>query len=375
MYLKKAVARKSNIQLKLFIISIVLLVLSYLTVFLARQNVDLTTKYYTHGFYEKYMSILLNLNSKVPFSIAEVLIVLFCLYLIGMTIFLIYTIKCDRKNILNVLLLLFVPCCIVVFMFTISYLPNYHQHTFYYYSGLEMEDTSVDNLYDLCEKLASDANYYREIIDQENEVFDYTKKYTTEELFKLCTKSFENLVEDYPEYTDLFDILERAVSKPVFLSKAMSYLSMTGGFFAITGEANININSSDIFIPSTVCHELAHVAGFMREDEANFIAYIACRSSEEDMLNYSGTMLALLHSTNALYSKNTDKYYEIMSTLSDDVKLDFQAHNEYYYKYETKIRTVSKAVNDTYLKANNQTDGINSYGRMVDLLIADFNKK
>ncbi|MEI3307330.1 MAG: DUF3810 family protein [Eggerthella lenta] len=32
---------------------------------------------------------------------------------------------------------------------------------------------------------------------------------------------------------------------------------------------------------------------------------------------------------------------------------------------------VSNAANDTYLKANNQSDGMRSYGRMVDLLLAE----
>lgn len=32
---------------------------------------------------------------------------------------------------------------------------------------------------------------------------------------------------------------------------------------------------------------------------------------------------------------------------------------------------LSDAVNDTYLKANNLTDGVHSYGRMVDLLLAE----
>ncbi|WP_341408277.1 DUF3810 family protein [Acetobacterium bakii] len=28
-------------------------------------------------------------------------------------------------------------------------------------------------------------------------------------------------------------------------------------------------------------------------------------------------------------------------------------------------------INDAYLKANNQTDGVNSYGKMVNLLLAE----
>ena len=36
---------------------------------------------------------------------------------------------------------------------------------------------------------------------------------------------------------------------------------------------------------------------------------------------------------------------------------------------------IHNKVNDAYLKANNQTDGVQSYGRMVDLLIAEYEKE
>ena len=45
------------------------------------------------------------------------------------------------------------------------------------------------------------------------------------------------------------------------------------------------------------------------------------------------------------------------------------ANNAFWQQYEGKISEASSRVNDTYLKANSQTDGIQSYGRMVDLLL------
>ena len=41
-------------------------------------------------------------------------------------------------------------------------------------------------------------------------------------------------------------------------------------------------------------------------------------------------------------------------------------------RFEGKTAEVSTKVNDTYLKAHSQTDGVLSYGRMVDLMLADF---
>lgn len=36
------------------------------------------------------------------------------------------------------------------------------------------------------------------------------------------------------------------------------------------------------------------------------------------------------------------------------------------------MKEISNSVNNTYLKANGQEDGVKSYGRMVDLLLAEY---
>ena len=49
------------------------------------------------------------------------------------------------------------------------------------------------------------------------------------------------------------------------------------------------------------------------------------------------------------------------------------AKEAYWHKYDNRvITTLSDKLNDTYLKVNNQTDGVKSYGRMLDLLLAQY---
>jgi hypothetical protein len=114
----------------------------------------------------------------------------------------------------------------------------------------------------------------------------------------------------------------------------------------------------------------------MREDEANYIAYIAGMNSDNIELMYSSTLLALISSGNALYGQNTDLYFEIREMYTDGVIRDIRANTDYWAKYEDKvISTISNKINDTYLKANAQEDGVKSYGRMVDLLLAEYKAK
>ena len=147
-------------------------------------------------------------------------------------------------------------------------------------------------------------------------------------------------------------------------------------------EANVNIDISPYSIGATMCHELAHLRGFMREDEANYIACRACMASDSPDLQYSGTMLALIHTGNALYGKDPERYFTVYREhYTEAVSRDLVANNEYWDQFEkpvigdTSIGEIADKVNDTYLKANDQTDGTQSYGRVVDLLLAEYKQR
>ena len=66
-----------------------------------------------------------------------------------------------------------------------------------------------------------------------------------------------------------------------------------------------------------------------------------------------------------------DKASDIMSSLSKAVQHDIERNEQHRDKYEGVISSVSRNVNDVYLKANNQTGGLNSYSDMVNLLLAE----
>lgn len=62
---------------------------------------------------------------------------------------------------------------------------------------------------------------------------------------------------------------------------------------------------------------------------------------------------------------------EIMSGLSQAVQRDMAQHEQFWNQHDGIITNIFKTVNDMHLKANNQTDGVSSYDRMVDLLLAE----
>ena len=82
-------------------------------------------------------------------------------------------------------------------------------------------------------------------------------------------------------------------------------------------------------------------------------------------------MLALTYSMNSLYIEDYDSFEKLYYKYSDDVYKDIKYKTNYWKQFESKVAEISTKVNDTYLKANNQDDGVRSYGRMVDLLLAE----
>ena len=61
---------------------------------------------------------------------------------------------------------------------------------------------------------------------------------------------------------------------------------------------------------------------------------------------------------------------QLKALLPEGVLRDLAANSRYWARYDTPVGETADRWNDAYLKANAQTDGVQSYGRMVDLLIA-----
>ena len=51
------------------------------------------------------------------------------------------------------------------------------------------------------------------------------------------------------------------------------------------------------------------------------------------------------------------------------------ADSAFWNQFDGPVAEVSNQVNDAYLKANSQEDGVRSYGRMVDLLLAMYREE
>lgn len=347
-----------------------LLPLSVLLSFWGRNNSDEVERYYSRTIYSFLSQCISSLTGLVPFSMAEMCILLLVLLAAWMIVLLVRGLRDKEKRNSDVMVRFLSTVgaigSVICLLFVLNCGLNYSRYSFAYYSGLTIRPSSSQELEALCVELIEQVNELRPFMaEDENGVMKLTvSSFATADKTQ---KAFEHLSESYEVLGGRY-----AQPKPVLFSRLMSYTQITGFFFPFTFEANVNIQAPEHTIPATMCHELAHLRGFMREDEANFIGYLACMASDDPEVQYSGAMLALLHSMNSLYSTDYDMFCQLNEYYDPGVARDFTYNNWYWQQFEGAVAEVSDKINDTYLKANNQTDGVKSYGRMVDLLLADY---
>ncbi len=158
--------------------------------------------------------------------------------------------------------------------------------------------------------------------------------------------------------------------KGVLLSHYWSYTGITGMYFPFFVEANVNVDVPDSSLPDTILHEIAHTRGFAREDEAGFLAFLTGSLSSEVDFQYAVTLQGFLSLAERLYTYDRPAWEESWAGISAAVRRDLAAESAYWQAFEGPVRQVSEQVNDTYLQANLQQDGVHSYGRKADLILA-----
>jgi hypothetical protein len=256
---------------------------------------------------------------------------------------------------------------IIYVAFNLMWGLNYSRLTFAEISGLSVgEPATVEELAEVACYLANWANELREQV-AEDERGVMTLSYGIKEMFDRAHLGFERAAAIYPELGGRY-----GRPKGVILSNYWSYTGIGGVYFPFTAEANVNINMPRFMLPSTTTHEMAHQRGFAREDEANYIAYLAATLHPDPDFQYSGVMLALIYTMSALYRLDQETWSEVRAGYSEGIKRDLSDWQAYWTRFGGPVQEISKNINNTYLKANRQEDGADSYGRMVDLILAEF---
>ncbi|MBQ3061185.1 MAG: DUF3810 domain-containing protein [Lachnospiraceae bacterium] len=340
--------------------------------FLAAVSSWIAEFVFARGIYRASSLVINTVTGILPFSVSEIIVVLLPVVIMGRVIaWILLGVKGDkeknfRKELKDAGCTLCLIFGIVLFMYVLLCGVNYYRYSYAKINNIEVKEHSKEELYEMCKSLAVEMNETRGKLGEKYSGTDY--KVSDYEMSDMVREAFAKSARDYScfnEYT--------AKSKPLFVSYIFSCFNTTGIYSPFTVEALVNVHIPDYQIPATMAHEMAHINGFMREDEANYIAYLVCVNSEDVRIKYSGLSLAFTHSMNRLYEEDADCYYDVWNMLSEEILMDRQMSYEYWKNFEdTELSEMGDRINDTYLKVNSQEDGVKSYGRMVDLLLSTY---
>jgi len=239
---------------------------------------------------------------------------------------------------------------------------NYYADGFQEKSGIYAEKVSVDELERVARHFATELAACADTVERdENGVFAVPR----DDIFAYSPHIYDNVSEEFS-----FLANEDRIPKRMVFSRLFSAMNFTGFYTPFTGESNLNVDSPSCLLPANIAHELAHQRGIASEQECNFLAVVAATSSDHAAYRYSGYLMGYIHLSNALYRADKERWQEMYALLPETVIADLRYHSAYWAQFEGPTATVSQKIYDTTLKGYGQTDGIQSYGTVVDLLVA-----
>lgn len=320
-------------------------------------------------FFNRYVSSLFRaatayVTSILPFSLSEAIIIMMLPLAV---IYLAYCAVCVTKSgklprhIFNLIGII----CTLLSLFIINFSIAYDCTPMEQKANLDTQNLSADDIFDACVTALEELDTLESSIVRDKNgaaVMPYSFKEMSDKL----NASYKKL---YGEYEFLSPL--NVAPKRIVLSKPMTYTGITGIYTFFTGEANVNMNFPDYAVTFTAAHEMAHQRGVAPEDEANFVAFLACYTSDDPYLRYCALVEVANYLSNSLYYADEELFYEVSACFSNNILTEYRLYSSGFAPYsDSVVGDVSEMVNDTYLKSQGQAEGTASYGLVSELAAA-----
>lgn len=370
--MKNTFLKMNNITRATLVISVLALVANVV----ARCS-SAFSDWYIGSLYQMTVNIYARITGVFPFSLGEIMIILAIIYCVSMIIFLVGGLVAKISGKTNKLSCL-LPSYARIFLFVLSvvfFVMTFNCFILYQGSGfgekyIEVKsEYTVDEIVSLRNKIAEKCNELSALQKRDEKgqiIYDGDIR---DEVHNAMT----SLGKTYPELSGFYPKV-----KYIKNSDFMSQQYVSGIFFPFSMEANVNGNMYLPNYPATMCHELAHIKGYIYEDEANFIAYLACINSDDVFFQYSGYLSVLYYVEDACYESigNNWEDYELTELLDVVYEDNIFLTQETWEDVEDDaiidteiVEDIADITIDTSLKVNGVEDGIVSYSRVVELML------
>jgi len=155
--------------------------------------------------------------------------------------------------------------------------------------------------------------------------------------------------------------------KPTLFQFSLALSGSNGFTDPWTHEVNLDATLFPFERPAIFAHEWSHIAGFADETEANFISAIACTTSKDPWLEYSGWILVW---------ENLPQNVHLTHRMGKTAYRDIEAIRARYLRQVNKtVEKTQRAAYDQYLKSNHVKAGYASYRLFIRWMTgADYDK-
>ena len=330
-----------------------------LLVHILSQHPDVVETYYSTGFYPIVSKLFRYMFGWIPFSVGDVLMALALVYVLRWGI-----IHFRRlfKPLNAVVITSLTTLSIIYFMFHLLWGLNYYRLPLNERLNLEV-DYTTESLNRTTKKLVNLSNaIHLSITKDSNAVVDIPYNFKT--LGDKISEGYNLTSMSYPflEYNP-------SSQKQSLFSGPQAYMGFSGYLNPLTNEAQVNYNTPANSLPLTLAHEQAHQLGYAAENEANFIAFLSTQNHPDPLIRYAAHTFALKYCMNELFRRSPTDFEQIRSTIHSGILEDFKNRREHWAQFQNPLEPYFKSGYNTYLKVNNQQAGIDSYNRVVALLV------
>lgn len=318
--------------------------------------------YYSNGFYLYISKIFRFALGWIPFSFGDLVYALAIIYILR---WLYVNRKRLRKDTKQYIIDVASAVAIVYFAFHLFWGLNYYRLPLHKSLSLKSEYTT-EQLVTVTKTLIVKSNaIYSKIAGDDTLKIDIP--YSKGDILNLAPKGYDDLKESFPN----LEYYPKSAKKSLF-SYPLTYMGFSGYLNPLTNEAQVDALIPVYLFPTTTSHEMAHQLGYAAENEANFIGCLAAINHDDIYFNYSGYTFALRFCLNEIARRDEILFEELYKTVNKGVLNNFKEARDFWDAYQNPMEPIFKLTYSSYLKANHQAKGMESYSYVVALFVNYF---
>ena len=346
----------------------VLLIVTTIFIKWASLYPDWVERNYTYSIYPLISRLQRVLFGWIPFSVGDLFygfLVLVILFRTFQFFKLLVKRKLTRTYFASGLQQAIFFCLFVYVFFNLLWGLNYNRTGIAKQLSLGVKKYSLADLDTLTSAIQKKLNDYAILVTEgQRDSLDGKRR-----LFTEADKAYDYAAKQFP----FLEYQSKSV-KPSLFSYLGNFLGFQGYYNPFSGEGQVNTTIPRFLEPFVTTHEIAHQLGYAKENEANFVAFLACRSFPSNGFKYSMYFDMYNYAIGEVRQRDTALAKDFQQKLHPQVISDIKEFRDFYRRYKNPIEPVITWGYGHYLKANNQPAGKQTYNEVVTWLIAYYKR-